>query len=149
MVTVRKRVVGLFFCFVLLFGILTFRLLYLEVIRNDYFTTLALEQRLRNSILANRGDILDRNMNKLAVSMSADAVYAIPAEITDMEQTASVLAAMLDLDAEWVKERLGRKQSMVWLKLKIDPDTAREVLQANLKASASPIGLSVSIPTVR
>jgi stage V sporulation protein D (sporulation-specific penicillin-binding protein) len=134
MVTVRKRVVGLFFCFVLLFGILTFRLLYLEVIRNDYFTTLALEQRLRPiPILANRGDILDRNMNKLAVSMSADAVYAIPAEITDMEQTASVLAAMLDLDAEWVKERLGRKQSMVWLKLKIDPDTAREVLQANLK----------------
>jgi stage V sporulation protein D (sporulation-specific penicillin-binding protein) len=130
MVSVRRRIGVLFLVFVAVFMVLAGRLLYLEVIRNQYFLTLALDQRMRPvPLLASRGDILDRNQNKLAVSMSADAVYATPVEIKDVEQAVEQLAPLLDLDPEWLRERLTRNQAMVWLKLKVDPMTARQVIE--------------------
>lgn len=128
MVTVRKRIATLFTVFIFLFGLLTVRLAYLEVFRNSHYLSLALEQRLRPiPILANRGDITDRNGNKLAVSISTDAVYAIPVEVKDKDKAAAALAPLLDLDVAWLKERLSKRQSMVWLKLKVDVDTAKKV----------------------
>ena len=120
----------LFLVFVAVFIVLAARLFYLEVIRNQYFLALALDQRMRPvPLLASRGDILDRNQNKLAVSMSADAVYATPVEIQDVEQAVQQLAPLLDLDPDWLRERLTRKQAMVWIKLKVDPMTARQVIE--------------------
>lgn len=133
MVSVRRRIASLFMIFVGVFAILGIRLLYLEVIRNQYYLALALDQRMRPiPLLASRGDILDRNQNKLAVSMSTDAVYATPIEIKDMEQVVATLAPLLDLEPEWLRERLSRQQAMVWLKLKVDPETARQVIELGL-----------------
>jgi hypothetical protein len=103
--------------FVSVFAVLGVRLLYLEVIRNQYFLAMALDQRMRPiPLLASRGDILDRNQNKLAVSMSTDAIYATPVEIQDVEQVVAQLTPLLGLEPEWLRERLTRKQAMVWLK---------------------------------
>lgn len=128
MVAVRKRIAFLFVALTVVFALLSARLVYLEVIRNEHYLALALDQRLRPvPLLASRGDILDRNQNKLAVSMSTDAVYATPIEVKNVAQTAATLAPILDLDPTWLENRLSKKQAVVWLKLKVDPQTARQV----------------------
>jgi stage V sporulation protein D (sporulation-specific penicillin-binding protein) len=133
MVSVRRRIAWLFMLFVSVFAVLGVRLLYLEVIRNQYFLAMALDQRMRPiPLLASRGDILDRNQNKLAVSMSTDAIYATPVEIQDVEQVVAQLTPLLGLEPEWLRERLTRKQAMVWLKLKVDPETARQVIELGI-----------------
>lgn len=128
MMALRRRVACLFLLLTGSFFLLLGRLFYLEVVRHDHFLALALDQRLRPvPLLASRGDILDRNHNKLAVSLSADAVYAVPAEVKDATTTAAALAPVLVLDTDWLQERLTRTQAVVWLKLKVDPETARQV----------------------
>ncbi|HHW10673.1 MAG TPA: PASTA domain-containing protein [Firmicutes bacterium] len=133
LVTVRKRNAMLLLLFTAIFTIITLKLFYLDVIMGDRLFAWALDQR-RGAIpiLADRGDILDRNLTPLAVSMSTDAVYAIPAEVEDVAKAAADLAPLLDLDYDWLVERLSRKQRMVWLKLRVDPDTAKKVRELKL-----------------
>ncbi len=133
MVTVRKRVVTLLLFFSGVFALLFLRLSYLEVIAGDRLFSWAIDQRQSIiPILADRGEILDRNLTKLAVSMSTDAVFAIPAEVKDVEDTAAKLAPLLQLDKEWLLDRLQKRQRMVWLKLRVDPVTARAVRELEL-----------------
>ena len=68
----------------------------------------------------------------LATSFSAEAVYAVPVEVTNPAQTAATLSSILGTDAEWIEERLQRKVLDVWLALELDPETARAVREADL-----------------
>ncbi|MGE5552446.1 MAG: penicillin-binding transpeptidase domain-containing protein [Betaproteobacteria bacterium] len=140
---VRRRVALLFFlaagCFLFLAG----RLFWVQVIQNSFLTSRALEQRLHPvPIDPRRGTIFDRNGEKLAVSISADAVYVVPAEVTrdrhkakeNAELVARRLAQLLHME-EQEKEILAkvrRRSSSEWIKKKVPPEQARAVREANL-----------------
>ena len=83
-VSERKRVYILFLLLTSVFAALVLRLLWLQIVRGPELHARALEQRMRPvPVDPRRGTIYDRNMRELAVSISADSVYAIPAEVRD------------------------------------------------------------------
>lgn len=132
-VTIRKRVT-IFFLFVSVIMIgLGCRLMYLQFYRSGWLTENAIDQRIRDiPVEAKRGIIYDRIGREMAVSISTESVYAIPAEIRNADETAAKLAAILALDADKLAPKLKKRQAFTWIKRKIDDDTAREVKKLNL-----------------
>ena len=98
-VTIRKRIVVFLLIGSLVMAGLMTRLVYLQFYRSSWLTENALDQRIRDiPVEAKRGIIYDRLGRELAISVSAESVYAIPAEIRNPEETAAILAAILNLD---------------------------------------------------
>ncbi|MDR3590070.1 MAG: hypothetical protein P4N41_10475 [Negativicutes bacterium] len=101
-VTIRKRAALLFLFVVVVMVGLIGRLGYLQFFRSSWLTENAMDQRIREiPVEARRGMIYDRTGRELAVSVSTESVYAIPAEIRSPEETAAKLAAILALWAIW------------------------------------------------
>lgn len=133
MMEIRKRIAVLFLGTVVCLGLLGLRLAYLQIIQNEWYRQKALDQRMRPvPVDAKRGIIYDRRHQKLAVSVSADAVYAIPAEITQPAQTAAALAPVLGMDAAALKEKLSKRQASVWIARKLKPEVARKIRELDL-----------------
>ena len=127
-VTIRKRVTCLFLLIAFIMAGLSCRLLYLQFYRSNWLTENAIDQRVRDiPVEAKRGTIFDRNGKELGVSVSTESVYAIPAEIVDVEETAAKLAAILALDRDKLKEKLKKRQAFTWVKRKVDSETAKAV----------------------
>ena len=131
---VAKRVmillVTIFSAMVFLLG----RLAYVQLIQNTFFITKAMDQRLQAiPVDARRGTIYDRNGIPLAISVSANAVYAIPNEVQDKENTARVLAEILNLDYDFVLQRLNKKTASEWIKKRVSNEEAMAVHKANLR----------------
>ena len=125
---VRRRIAALFLLATACLILLTLRLAYLQIVQANRLAALALEQRLRPvPLLAERGVIYDRSMNVLAASMSFEAVYATPVEVEDPAAAARALAPILGREEEWLRERLTRRQAVVWLKLRLTPEEADAV----------------------
>ncbi|HEY8498955.1 MAG TPA: penicillin-binding transpeptidase domain-containing protein [Limnochordales bacterium] len=115
------------------FVALGLRLFYLQVVRHGHYTRLAFEQRLRPLPLdPRRGTIYDRSGHKLAISVSADAVYAIPSEVEDPEATARALAQVLGMPADEIRQRLQSRQAAVWIARRLDTQTAQRVRALHL-----------------
>ncbi|WP_371371345.1 stage V sporulation protein D [Sporomusa aerivorans] len=132
-VTIRKRVAFLFLVISVIMMGLIGRLLYLQFYKSAWLSENAVDQRIREiPVEAKRGIIYDRNGRELAVSVSTESVYAIPAEIRDIEETAAKLAAILTLDENSLKNKLKKRQAFTWVKRKIDTETARQVKVLNL-----------------
>ncbi|WP_093687471.1 stage V sporulation protein D [Sporolituus thermophilus] len=132
-VTVRKRVAILFLCATVIMAGLVCRLAYLQFYKSAWLAENAVDQRVRDiPVEAKRGIIFDRNGRELAVSISTESVYAIPAEIRDPEETAAKLAAILALDANNLAAKLKKRQAFMWVKRKIDANTAKAVKMLNL-----------------
>jgi stage V sporulation protein D (sporulation-specific penicillin-binding protein) len=127
-VTIRKRVACLFLLIAVIMVGLGCRLMYLQFYRSNWLTENAIDQRIRDiPVEAKRGTIFDRNGRELGVSVSTESVYAIPAEIVDVETTAAELAAILTLDRDKLAEKLKRRQAFTWIKRKVDNEIAKAV----------------------
>lgn len=132
-VTIRKRVAFLFLVISVIMMGLIGRLLYLQFYKSAWLSENAVDQRIREiPVEAKRGTIYDRHGRELAVSVSTESVYAIPAEIRNPEETAASLAAILALDENNLKNKLKRRQAFTWIKRKIDAETARKVQMLNI-----------------
>lgn len=132
-VVVRKRIVFVLFALSLLMFALICRLFYLQVIRNKWFSQMALDQRYATLYEdPRRGPIYDARGRKLAVSMSAESVVAVPAQIRDPQATAAKLAGVLDMDYQSVYAKLTQPLSSAYIKRQVDQDTAQAVKELRL-----------------
>ena len=132
-VTIRKRVAFLFLIISVIMMGLIGRLLYLQFYKSTWLSENAIDQRIREiPVEAKRGIIYDRNGRELAVSVSTESVYAIPAEIRNPEETAARLAAILALDESTLTNKLKKRQAFTWIKRKIEPEIGRQVKLLNL-----------------
>ena len=92
-----RLAVGIGFVLVL-FGILLVRFLYLQVVRHDYYATLAENNRISLvPIVPNRGLILDRNGVVLAHNFSGYTLEITPSKVADLEATINELAALVEI----------------------------------------------------
>lgn len=131
--TARKRITQLFVLAICIISGLFFRLLYLQLYRCDWLTDNAVDQRIRHiPIEAKRGTVYDRNGQVLGTSISSESVYAIPAEIRNVEETAAKLAALLLSDEESLKKKLKRRQAFTWLARRIDGPVAAQIKEMAL-----------------
>ena len=97
-------------------ALLLARLYKLQILDHDFYEALAIDQQLRTTVSASdRGMILDKNGNILAISATVDNVYLSPAEIErnreDRALIAQGLAEILDLDYDDIYEKSGRQGS--------------------------------------
>ena len=122
----------------LVFGLLAFlpvglRLYGLMVTDYDYYAGLALGNQTRSTkVEAERGDILDRNMNVLATSVGVENVYLDPHELkqskADIPAIAKTLGQILGKDPVWITEQAADlKQRYKQIGARIDEAVAAEI----------------------
>ncbi|NLG33458.1 MAG: stage V sporulation protein D, partial [Syntrophomonadaceae bacterium] len=133
---VRKRIATLFFLFA--FGLFSLggRVFWVQFVRGAELSEKAIQNRMRNvPVESKRGIIFDRNGKELAISISADSIYAIPAAVMESGQEkeiASHLARILEMDADAVLARITKNSSFEWIKRKVTPEQSKEIRELDL-----------------
>lgn len=109
------------------------RLVWWHVIEQERFVTLAERQLADVHVIpAERGEIRDRNGALLATSIELQSIFATPPTIEDRERTASLLASVLELPLDGVRELLDSRDQWVWLARRVQPATARRIAALDL-----------------
>ena len=105
--TIRGRSAVVFALVVAFYLALAVRLVYLQAFRHTYFQKEADLYRVSKSLLpAQRGLLLDRSGEALAINVPAATVYADPCEVKDIPTTAAALAPLLGLDESALRDAL-------------------------------------------
>ena len=113
---------------------LVVQLYHLQII--DYGDLLARAQRQQQHMIEvapKRGEIFDRQMNPLAMSLAVDSIFAVPCEIPDPKMVCDLLGSVLALDANDLLGRMTNSLSFCWVKRKTTPEEANRVRDLNLK----------------
>ena len=113
---------------------LVVQLYHLQIL--DYADLLARAQRQQQHVIEvapKRGEIFDRQMNPLAMSLAVDSVFAVPNEVPDPKMVADLLAPVLGLDARDLLGRLTTSRSFCWVKRKVTAEEASRIRDLNLK----------------
>ncbi len=114
--------------------VICFRLFRLQVVKHGDFVLRAKHQQERTiPVEPRRGNIYDRNGYALAMSVDVDSVFAVPTEVHDPQTTATLLARVLNLDPQTIVTRIENGHNFVYIKRKIDQDTANRVRELNLQ----------------
>lgn len=114
--------------------VLAFRLFYIQVYNNEDLKKGALEQWTKGiDIKSNRGIIFDRNGKKLAVSVTAYTVWATPADIKNPVEDAKSIASVLNMEEEFVYEKLTKDVSTEKIKQWITREEALELRKLGLR----------------
>lgn len=109
------------------------RLAYLQIYRGEELALRAQAQRMRpQTIDAQRGRILDRNHKTLAISVGADAVYALPDSIRDAEGTARQLAPYLSMSEKELVSLLTSDKTSVWIARGLTVEVAEAIRSLGL-----------------
>jgi len=108
------------------------RAVYLQVINQDFLEKKGDARVLRTEVLsANRGMILDRNGEPLAVSTPVDTVWADPRKLAQAPEQLAGLARALDRDPQWLARRVTSSldREFVYLVRRMAPQEASRVRQ--------------------
>lgn len=135
-VTVRKRLIIGIGLVSLGFIALIVRLAYVQLWEGGELSAQAEELWRRNiPVTSKRGEIWDRNGERLAYNISSPTIMAVPAQIKDAKSTAAQLASVLGIKSEDVERIITKRQSSVYIKpggRKISLETAQKVRDLSL-----------------
>jgi cell division protein FtsI (penicillin-binding protein 3) len=130
-IQIRIRFFGILFvaAFLLVVG----RGYHLHVVQAPKLQDRADQQRQRVVELApQRGSILDRNGDPLALSLDAQSLYVDPVLIKEPKKVAARLAGVLGMEKQELVELLSAKKRFVWIKRKLDPEVVKQVRQLRI-----------------
>ncbi|MTI95035.1 MAG: PASTA domain-containing protein [Firmicutes bacterium] len=132
-VMVRKRLLVSFAVFAFFLTSMVGRVGWLQFVRGPELQGLAVEQwNRRLTVQPQRGRIFDRNGNLLAGSATAESIVAIPADLGDIEETARLLAPILEMSEESLISRMEMNMFEVFLKRKVEDEVAQAVKELRL-----------------
>ncbi|HXV36010.1 MAG TPA: penicillin-binding transpeptidase domain-containing protein [Myxococcota bacterium] len=83
-------------------------------------------------IAPGRGAIVDANGAELALSVDSPSIYAIPAEIGDIEAAAAKLAPILGTQRQALAARLRDRRSFLFLARWVSAERAQQVLELGI-----------------
>jgi len=132
----RRRVNAVFLFFILFLIFCIARLVFIQFFRSSYLAGLAKKQHsLFVELEPRRGTIYDANLKPQAVNISVDSVFATCNEISDKDKEAIIrqLLPILNVDYAYLKDRLYRKKSFIWLARKISPKQSEEIKKLKIK----------------
>ena len=130
----RCEAVFIFFLIFLLFCIS--RLFYIQFFRSTYLTGIAKKQQnLFVELEPTRGTIYDSNLRPQAFNIPVDSVYVACNEIKDKDRETVVmqLASILNVDLAYLRDRIYRKKSFIWIARKITPEQSAAIKRLNIK----------------
>jgi cell division protein FtsI (penicillin-binding protein 3) len=129
----RRRLLALLVLSVLAFLAISGRLVVLQVFDAGSLDQAAARQRLTVIDLpATRGRIFDRNLNDLAISIPARAVWADPRLVKDKRRAAARLARALGVSRAAVAERLASRGRFVYLARRVPKARGEAVKRLDL-----------------
>ncbi len=130
----RKKTATIFFFCLGIFLLLAGRLVYLMVLRSDYYTEQArqLHERER-SIKAARGRIVDANGTVIADNKTVCTISVIHNQIKDPDRIVEVLSKELELSEEYVRKRVEKYSSIERIKSNVDKKTGDMIRGYNLE----------------
>ncbi len=127
------RLVALFAGMVLAFGAISVRLAVLQVSQARELQDRAFDQRVRTIDLpAQRGQILDRNGARLALSTPATDVYADPRLVVDPWGTATRLSPVIDVPVPRLVDAMTSEGTFVYLARHLDLAPSERIEQMAL-----------------
>jgi cell division protein FtsI (penicillin-binding protein 3) len=116
------------------FAVLIGRAVYVQAIGTQFFLKQGESRYQRTLELpASRGRIIDRNGMILAASVPSPSVFAQPKEFDATPEQAARLARLLDMDLTELGRRLKSNPNFVWLRRKVDEDTAQQIRALKIK----------------
>lgn len=145
----RARLVAALMCCVCFAG-LAARLAYLQLFSGDWYTSRALGQQLRDTVVpADRGRIYSADGVLLAANSSCWTLRASPREMPEekLSLAADGLAEILELDKAALLEKFSdRTSNDCLLRYRVERDTADRVRDF-VKRTASPASASIRTPS--
>ncbi|GAB3067968.1 stage V sporulation protein D [Virgibacillus ainsalahensis] len=136
-VTVKKRIVTVFLFGLLIFGIIDFRLGYVQFIISDQLMAKANDLWTRDIVFEpERGNILDANGDILAENVTAPSIVAVPRQIQNPQETAEKLAEVLNIPVDEIYSDITKDSSSVnirpeGIKISEEQETAIRTLNMN------------------
>ncbi|MCY3777735.1 MAG: hypothetical protein OXH11_17300 [Candidatus Aminicenantes bacterium] len=113
---------------------LVVRLVDLQVLKRDHFRQLAQAQSEGHVyVRVKRGEILDRNLRELAVSVESGSVGSHAGQVPEPGKAATALAPFLPLNQEEIRETLDSNTGFTYLARKIPPHQVTTINALKLK----------------
>ena len=124
----------LLLAFLAAFMVLAGRALYLQGWNNDFLRAKGESRYSRVMELpANRGRVLDRHGEPLAISTPVKSIWAIPEEIKFESAQLSRLAVLLDMPPQEIRRRVASaERDFVYIKRQISPEVADRVAELHV-----------------
>ncbi len=129
----HRRILGMALAATLAFAPIGWRLYDLMILNYDYYAALALRNQTRSTtVMANRGDILDRNMNVLATSVTVENVFLDPHELkqsrADVPAIGEFLGQLLEKDPAWIEQQAAdRTKRYKQVASQVEEETAAQI----------------------
>ncbi|WP_350343007.1 penicillin-binding transpeptidase domain-containing protein [Proteinivorax tanatarense] len=124
----NKRAKAAFIIFLIMFGLLTTRLFWVQFVGGAQYLEKA-ERQWYNEVMLQpqRGQIYDTNGKLMAGSASAETIVAIPSQIENPSETVEQLGPLLELENETIYNRLTSNSSEVYLQRMVDDQVAEQI----------------------
>ncbi len=122
------------FIFLVWAGLWSFNF-YIQIMKSQTLRLRAKNQHWKvMEVVGERGDILSRDREILAKSIVVKSVFASPNEmdLRQKKEVAFVLSKILRVSKRYIISRLRNKSSFVWIKRKLDDETAFRIKEASL-----------------
>ena len=129
----QKRVLIMMIACISVAALLLARLLYIQIIKTDYYSQKAYAQQTRSkSVEPKRGTIYDTTGERvLAQSISTNIVTAVPNSVSkdNKEEIATNVAQILGKDKDEILKKLQQNVSSVTLATKVDQEISQKLLE--------------------
>ena len=129
-ISTKKRVLFMLTACMGVVVILLCRLLFIQVIKSDYYSQKAYSQQTRSkSVEAKRGTIYDRNGEILAMSASSEMITINPNNIPKdkKESVARTISEILELDYEKILKKVNKNSSIEIIAKKVDKEKSNQL----------------------
>jgi len=130
-VVMRKRIAFLFLCVSAFLVVLIIRLGFVQLSQGADLRKKADDSHFRGVPVApKRGNIEDRQGNVLAMSVSSETVYAIPAEVRQSgraKEMAATLSQILGQPAAEVEGHITKRTALEYVQKRVKPEVAAQV----------------------
>jgi len=126
----RLKLIFSFFLF--FFLLLIIRIFYIQFFRFSFLKELAKKQHnVYIELEARRGNIYDCHLRPQVINLPRQSLYAIPHQIKNKPELINKLSEILNLDPDYLKSRIYRDKSFIWIARKIEPSKVEEILNLN------------------
>lgn len=130
-VVMRKRIAFLFLCVSVFLVVLIVRLGFVQLAQGAILSDKADESHFRGvPVASKRGNIEDRNGEVLAMSVSTETVYAIPAQVRASKRTLEItqtLSGLLGMTPAEVQEKVTKRSALEYVKKRVTTEVAAQV----------------------
>ncbi len=110
------------------------RLLDLQVFKAEAYRDVAAQQGSGfRKLIGRRGEVFDRQLRELAVSLPVKSLSVNPRHIENPSEVTRRLAPLLGMEEEQIFDRLKADRVHVYLKRRLDPEVSEAIREMDLK----------------